>query len=117
MESVLFGVFSAVVGAAVGLLVAIYMEMRKWRDRAIKLQAFIENPNVQQVDKDKQYKESYEAMVNALSEERRQQMVAMTEAFDYLNDNGPFEANHNAGLMQVRNVLLRAIQISTYGRG
>lgn len=87
-----------------------------WRKSALSAKAFIENPNVTAVDKEQQYKESYEAMVNALDEERRQQLVAMTEAFDYLNENGPFADSHHTGLMQVRNVLLRAIQISTHGR-
>lgn len=89
----------------------------KWRKLALELKAFVENPNVQAVDKQQEYKDTFEAQINALDEERRQINVALTEAFDYLNDNGPFEANHNSGLMQVRNVLLRALQISTHGRG
>jgi hypothetical protein len=40
----------------------------------------------------------------------------MMEAFDYINDNGPF-GTHDIGLMQVKGVLIRAIQTSTYGRG
>lgn len=111
MESVLFGVF----GAVVGLLFVIYMEMRKWRDRAIKLQAFIENPNVQQVDKDKQYKESYEAKVNALEGERQEQHDTLLEVFSFLNDNQPFTSHHE-GLMQCRNKLMRTLQNSSFGR-
>jgi hypothetical protein len=88
-----------------------------WRKIAIDYREFFDNPNVQQVDKQAEYKDTYEAQINALDEERRQIQVALTEAFDYLNDNGPFGDNHQAGLMQVRNVLLRAISISTHGRG
>ena len=89
----------------------------RWRKMALDLKAFVENPNVKAVDKQQEYKDTFEAQINALDEERRQINVALTDAFDYLYDNGPFEANHNAGLMQVRNVLLRALQISTHGRG
>lgn len=88
-----------------------------WRKSALSAQAFIENPNVKLVDKEQEYQSSYEAMVNALDEERRLQLLAMNEAFDFLNDNGPFPDSCNTGLMQVRNVLLRAIQINTHGRG
>jgi hypothetical protein len=88
-----------------------------WRKRAMSLKAFIENPNVEAVDKQAEYKDSFEAQINALDEERRQIQVALLEAFDYLNDNGPFEEGKQTGLMQVRNVLMRAIQISTHGRG
>lgn len=87
-----------------------------WRKSALSAQAFIENPNVKLVDKEQEYQSSYEAMLNALDEERRQQLVAMNEAFDYINDNGPFPDSCNTGLMQVRNVLLRAIQINTHGK-
>ena len=55
-------------------------------------------------------------MFNNLDKEREQQNNAMNEAFDYINDNGPFGSN-DIGLMQVRNVLLHAIQNGTYGRG
>lgn len=84
-----------------------------WRKTALSAM----QPRETAVTAEAQYKDSYEAAVNALDEERRQINVAMTEAFDYLNDNGPFGDNHQAGLMQVRNVLLRALQISTHGRG
>ncbi len=55
-------------------------------------------------------------IANNLDDERRVQHEAMMEAFDYINDNGPFGTN-DIGLMQVKGVLLRAIQTSTYGRG
>jgi hypothetical protein len=40
----------------------------------------------------------------------------MMEAFEYINTKGPF-GTHDIGLMQVKNVLIHAIQNSTYGRG
>lgn len=55
-------------------------------------------------------------MMNNFDDERRIQHEAMMEAFDYINDNGPF-GTHDIGLMQVKGVLIRAIQTSTYGRG
>lgn len=85
-----------------------------WRKRALQLQAFVENPNVQARDKEAEYKDSYEAMKNALDEERRQQHVAMNEVFDVLNEEA--HESDNPRLMQCRNVLLKALQISTYGR-
>lgn len=88
----------------------------EWRKSALKMQAFIENPNVKAVDKQTEYKDSYEAMVNALEDERRDQHETMMEAFDYLNDHHPF-GSHNDGLMQIRNKLMASIQLSTYGRG
>jgi hypothetical protein len=107
------------IAASIAVCIAAFCawQWQLWRKNALSAQAFIDNPNVQAVDKQQQYKDTFEAQINALDEERRQINVAMTEAFDFLNDNGPFEANHNAGLMQVRNVLLRALQISTHGRG
>jgi len=87
-----------------------------WRQTAMKMQEFIENPNntpVSQESKEKAYKDSYEAMLNALSDERRQQKDAMMEVFDFLNDNRPF-GSHQEGLAQCRNILLRAIQNSTW---
>jgi hypothetical protein len=88
-----------------------------WRKRAHHLRAFIENPNVKAVDKEAEYKDSYEAKINALEDERREQHEAMLEVFDVLNDlpsnpdRWPVEQ-----IQQSRNVLLRAIQNSTYGR-
>jgi hypothetical protein len=84
-----------------------------WRKAAMELRAFIENPNVTAVDRQQEYKHSYEAMVNALSDERRAQHEAMMQVFDYLNDNKPF-GSHQEGLNQCRNVLLTAIQNSTW---
>lgn len=88
----------------------------EWRKRAMSLKAFVENPNVQAVDKQAAYKDSYEAKVNALEDERRDQHETMMEAFDYLNEHQPF-GSHNDGLMQIRNKLMTSIQTSTYGRG
>lgn len=87
-----------------------------WRNVALRQEAFINNPNVKAKDKEAEYKDSYEATINALSDERRAQHEAMTEVFDYLNDSQPF-GSHNEGLMQCRNLLLKVIQSSTYGRG
>ena len=67
-------------------------------------------------EREDESKREYERLVNALDDERRAQQEALTEAFDYLNDNQPF-GSHNEGLMQVRNMLMRTIQLSTYGRG
>lgn len=93
----------------------------EWRQRAMKMQAFIQDPNVKQVDKQAEYKESYEAKLNALSGERQQQHEAMNEVFDFINDNysdrdHPLKDPRVPGLMQCRNVLLKAIADSTYGR-
>ncbi len=85
-----------------------------WKQQAKQLEDFIKDPNVAVRDKETEYKNSYEAMVNALDEERRQQHVAMNEVFDVLNDEA--QETDDPRLMQCRNILLRAIQISTYGR-
>lgn len=55
-------------------------------------------------------------ILDNLEDERKLQHDAMMESFDFLNDNQPF-GSRNEGLMQVKNVLLHAIQNSTYGRG
>ena len=104
--SIVLGFVSALAGFAM-------WQWQAWRKAALSGQG----PSPQdREDKDQQYKDSYEALVNSLDEERRQQQVAMTEAFDFINDNGPF-GSHDEGLKQVRNVLLYAIQNSSYGRG
>lgn len=87
----------------------------EWRKRAQSAEAFINNPNVKAVDKETAYKDSFEAKVNALEDERRDQHETLMEAFDYLNDHQPF-GSHNDGLMQIRNKLMTSIQLSTYGR-
>lgn len=86
-----------------------------WRKNAMEMKAFIDNPNVQAVDKQQAYKDTFEAQINALSEERRQIDEAMNEVFDVLDEEA--QESDDPRLMQARNVLVRAIQISTYGRG
>ena len=85
----------------------------RWRQRALSAEAFINNPNVKARDKEIEYKDSYERLVNALEDERRQQHEAIIEVFDYLNSRD----NNETQLQQCRNVLLVAIQNSSYGRG
>jgi len=86
----------------------------QWRKLALDYKSFIENPNVQQVDKQQEYKDTFEAQINALDEERRQISVAMNEVYDVLDEEA--QKSDDPRLMQARNVLLRAIAISTYGR-
>jgi hypothetical protein len=86
-----------------------------WRKSAQSAQEFINNPNVKAVDKQAEYKDTFEAQINALDEERRQINVAMTEVFDVLNDET--DKRDDPRLMQCRNILLRALNISTHGRG
>ncbi len=88
---------------------------RQWRKQALAYKAFIDNPNVKAVDKEAEYKDTFEAQLNALDTERREINEAMLEVFDYLNDERPF-GSHQEGLDQCRNKLMRAIQNSTHGR-
>jgi hypothetical protein len=107
-----------VITALTGLLVLAIHEMQGWKKLARKYKAFIDNPNVKVRDKEAEYKDSYEAKVNALEDERREQHEAIMQTFEVLNSlpsnptSWPVEQ-----LRQCRNVLLTAIQHSTYGRG
>ena len=108
--------------AALVILASTTYQWRKaalmWRDQARELEAFIKDPNVKAVDKQTEYKDSYEAMVNALSEERRRNHEAMVAVFDVLNElpNNPDRVNLQQ-IMQAKNVLIYAIQHDTFGRG
>jgi len=86
----------------------------KWRQLAMQMMKGNKGAQSQEPDtKAEAYKDSFEAQINALDEERRQINVALNEGFDYLNDNpNPSNPQHQ----QVRNVLMRAISISTHGR-
>ena len=85
----------------------------QWRKIARRQQEFINTPNVHVPDKEQEYKDTFEARLNALDEERRQIHTAVEEVFDLLCD----KAGDDVALQQCRNVLLKALQISTYGRG
>ncbi len=118
MLPVLIGIGLCLMGIILGIGLCIfylYSEVRKWKGAALKYKAFIENPNVKARDKETEYKNTYQAKLNALDNERRNQLETMTEVFDFINDNAPF-SSHQEGLMQCRNRLLVAIQNSTYGR-
>jgi hypothetical protein len=82
-----------------------------WRKSALSAM----QPRDTAVTAETQYKDSYQAAINALDEERRQIDVAMNEVFDVLNEEA--HETDDPRMMQCRNILLRAIQISTYGRG
>ena len=112
MENLIAVMYGITVATAVFAIHSWY----KWRQLAMRMMEGKRAQSQEPDTKEPEYKDSFEAQINALDDERRQIQVALTEAFDYLNDNGPFEENHNTGLMQVRNVLLRAISISTHGR-
>lgn len=109
METVVVIWFTLMTVAAIGNGYFAY----QWRKTALSYQAFINDPNVKVRDKEAEYKDSFEAQLNALDEERRRINVAVTEVFDFLNDNGPF-GSHDEQLKQCRNVLLTALQTSTY---
>ena len=106
-------------GAALAILAGTSYQWRKaaqlWEKQAKELEAFINDPNVKLREKQLEYKDTYEAQVNALSEERRQIDVAMNEVFDVLNEYALVLSEPR--LMQCRNILLKAISVSTYGRG
>lgn len=94
-----------IMGAVLGFALS---QWHLWRQRAIQ--------QLGQTNACKGQMIRLQEMSNNLDDERKVQHDAMNGAFDYLNDNGPFGTN-DIGLMQVRNVLLHAIQNSTYGRG
>lgn len=79
-----------------------------WKNRAV-MQNDQRNAAVGQVERANE-------MMGNLDDERKLSHDAMMNAFDYLNDNQPF-GQFDIGLMEVRKVLLHAIQNSTYGRG
>lgn len=85
-----------------------------WKEDAERLEAFIKDPRITPRDKEKDYRETFEHRLNALNEERRQIHVAINEVFDVLNEEA--QETDDVRLMQCRNILLRAITISTYGR-
>ena len=90
------------------LIVAAFcgLQWYQWRKAAIHWRTLVESvENNTQPAKD---------MMNALEDERRLHHSAMMESFEWINENGDRE---NTGLMQVKNILLHAIQNSTYGRG
>lgn len=86
-------------------------QWRMWRKTALSQRATQQEP----AERETQYQESYQAKLNALEDERRDQLETMTEVFDFLNDQSPF-GSHQEGLMQCRNKLLTSIQTNTFGR-
>lgn len=98
-------VVTAIVFGTAGFAVA---QWQIWRGRAISLHRECSEIS-HRLDR------SGEMFTN-LEDERKLQHEAMNTAFDYLNEHHPF-GSHDDGLMEIRAVLLHAIQNSTYGRG
>lgn len=76
-----------------------------WRNRAMAA--------YHEMQAHKQQADRVNEMWNNLYDERLRNHNAMMEVFDCLNDNGPF-ASHHSQLMQCKNILLHAIQNSTF---
>lgn len=76
-----------------------------WRNRAIRM--------YHELQSHKNQVERVNMMWNNLQDERKRNNDAMMEVFDCLNDNAPF-GSHNEQLMQAKNILLHAIQNSSY---
>ena len=69
--------------------------------------------DTERLDRNLRITDTADHMLKSLYEERLRNHEAIMGAFDFLNDNGPFES-HDIGLKQVRNVMLYAIQNSTF---
>lgn len=106
----------AITMLTMGVCFMAYLAYR-WRERALEVEAFVKDPNVTVRDKETEYKDSYEAKVNALEDERRVIHETLMEVFDVLNElpSNPDRINLPQ-LMQARAKLLTTIQISSYGR-
>jgi len=76
-----------------------------WRNRAIRM--------YHELQSHKNQVERVNLMWNNLHDERHRNHRAMMDVFDCLNDNAPFDS-HNEQLMQAKNILLHAIQNSTF---
>lgn len=105
METIILQVITAIVFGTTGYAVA---QWQIWKHRAINLHRECSEIS-HRLDR------SGEMFTN-LEDERKLQHEAMNTAFDFLNEQQPF-GSHNDGLMEIRNVLLHAIQNSSYGRG
>jgi hypothetical protein len=81
------------------------MQWQLWRGRAIRM--------AQELQSHKNQIERVNLMWNNLHDERLRNHKAMMEVFDFLNDSQPF-GSHQEQLMQCKNVLLHAIQNSTF---
>lgn len=112
MENLIAVMYGITVATAVFAIHSWY----KWRQLAMQMLEGKRAQSQEPEDREDASKREYERLLNALENERRTQHEAMLEAFEFLNKNTPF-ASHHQGLMQVRNMLMRTIQVSTYGRG
>ena len=84
--------------------ISIY-QWQLWRGRAIRM--------YHELQSHKNQVERVNLMFNNLHDERLRNHKAMMDVFDCLNDQGPF-GSHNEQLMQCKNILLHAIQNSTF---
>lgn len=76
-----------------------------WRNRAIRM--------YHELQSHKNQIERVNLMWNNLQDERKRNHNAMMEVFDFLNESAPF-GSHDEQLRQCKNVLLHAIQNSSY---
>lgn len=95
-------VITAIFGSAFGLSATMWWA---WRSRALNMHIELQS-HKNQIERVNQ-------MWNNLHDERLRNHRAMMEVFDFLNNSAPF-GSHNEQLMQCKNVLLHAIQNSTF---